>query len=90
MNFVTPDYFQTLGIRVEGATFGPSSAANSEVIINRGFARKFFHGRSAVGARFRFKANKQKPDDDWFRVVGVADDVPSRGLAGDRSRPVPV
>jgi predicted permease len=88
MNFVKPDYFRVLGIRLEGSTFTATSIAADEVIINRGFAKKFWPGETAVGKRFRFKGGaKQKADEDWKRVVGVADDVPSRGLASDRADP---
>jgi len=87
MNFVAPSYFQVLGIRVEGSTFGPASIGASEVIINRGFAAKYWPGQTALGHRFRFKGRNQKPEEDWLRIVGIADDVPTQGLSADRTKP---
>jgi putative ABC transport system permease protein len=83
-----PTYFRSLGIRVTGSTFSPEAAARHEVIVNRGFVARYWPGQSGVGRRFRFiEAKNQKPDEGWMTVIGVADDVPTRGLAGDRGEP---
>jgi putative ABC transport system permease protein len=88
MNFVSPNYFQVLGVKIDGSTFSPASSENSDVIVNRGFEQKYWQGQSAVGRRFRFKDDKsQKADADWMRVVGVADDVPYGSPGADRAAP---
>ncbi|HXT17270.1 MAG TPA: ABC transporter permease [Gemmatimonadaceae bacterium] len=87
LNFVVASYFQTLGIRLTGSTFGASPIEQHEVIVNRGFASKYWPGQSAVGRRFRFTSANDKQPADWMTVVGVADDVPTNGLAADLSSP---
>jgi putative ABC transport system permease protein len=88
-NTVAPNYFQVLGIRLEGATFGSAPADSDDIIVNRSFASKYWPGQPAVGRRFRFKGKNQKPGEAWKRVVGVADNVPLHlGSSGaDRSPP---
>lgn len=86
-NFVLPSYFGTLGIALDGATFGPSAADENDVIINRGFANKYFSGERAVGRRFRFGSSGKGPNDGWMRIVGVAENVAARGLSADPGDP---
>lgn len=66
--YVTPGYFETLQIPVlAGRSFteadGPET--QSVAIVNRTFARKFFHGANPVG-RYLFKDT---------RIVGMVEDV---------------
>jgi len=56
-NFITPHYFETLGIPLlAGRAFGSqdSFTAPKTAIVNQRFARKFFPETSALGRRFRF------------------------------------
>lgn len=73
MLWVTPDYFQTLGIRlVAGRAF---TAADNEraalvAVVDEAFARQFFPGRplaSVIGERVKFYDS----DPRWRDIVGV-------------------
>ncbi|HEY4596765.1 MAG TPA: ABC transporter permease [Thermoanaerobaculia bacterium] len=77
--FVTHDYFKTMGIRaIEGRTFGPTDARNTTgvVVINQAMAKLFWPTRSPVGDRIK------APDDKapWLTIVGVVADVKQGGL----------
>jgi len=62
--WASPDYFETLGIRVlEGGT--PGSGERDLVVVNQSFADKFFAGSSALGAVI----------DGSKRIKGVVADV---------------
>jgi putative ABC transport system permease protein len=77
-NWVGPDYFDLLGIRiVSGRAFTHDDASReSHVMVNEAFARRFFPAGDAVGRRIR-----QDPDDPWLEIVGVTADLPAQGLA---------
>ncbi len=80
-NFVRPDYFSVLGIRVlEGRAFTAEDLQKGEgVIINRAAARKFWPEGNAVGAEI--------DRGRWVTVVGVVDDVVAGGLLRSRDAP---
>jgi putative ABC transport system permease protein len=66
---VSPRYFATLRIPlVAGRPFRVDDAFDA-VMVSESFARKFWPGRSAVGARFRWHGL------DWQTVIGVVGDV---------------
>ncbi len=71
-NSVTPSYFKTLGIRLEGGrTFTGFDRAETKkvAVINRAMERYFWPGDSALGKRFRFFR------ENFYReVVGVVAD----------------
>ena len=77
VNFVSPAYFETLGIPLlEGRTLNRSDRtdAASVVVINQSAATRFWQDRDPVGTRISFG----RPDGDdtrWFEVVGVVGDV---------------
>jgi predicted permease len=66
--YVTPDYFGALQIPVlMGRTFTDADGPNTQrvAVVNQTFARKFFHGTSAIG---------HYVDKDMM-IVGVVEDV---------------
>jgi|GEM_PF-2645327 len=70
---VSPEYFDTLGIRVvEGRGFEVTDnrSAPPSVIINERLARDYFGGESALGKCFKFVVEKE-----CRRVVGVVSSV---------------
>lgn len=78
--FVSPSYFQTLGIPVlAGRTFESLVAhpETREVMVSRGLAEHFWPGKSPLGKRLAVSGN-DKPA--WYTIVGVAGDVHVRGL----------
>jgi putative ABC transport system permease protein len=80
---VTPAYFEALGIPIEegrgleaGDFEDPSRAA---VVVSRAFADRFWRGESAIGKGVGPSGRTRPP---FFRVVGVAGDVPARARGG--------
>ncbi len=72
--YVTPDYFQTLGIPiVRGRSFVEQDRAPGDeaVVLNEALARRLFPAGDAVGKRFYAGV--------WHNVVGVARDVKNSG-----------
>jgi predicted permease len=67
---IAPGYFSTFRIPlVEGRDFRMDDNRNSQavIIVNQTFARRYFHGGSALGRKVRYGRV-------WTRVVGVARD----------------
>ncbi len=78
---VTPEYFQTMGMRVmRGRGFTTADAPGSEkvAVINEAAVRRFWGDANPLGARFRFGG-----DDAWYTIVGVTNDVRHWGLRKD-------
>src|SRR5688572_29040239 len=69
-NYVRPDYFSTLGIRVlQGRTFTPDDMqSGAAIMVNRGAAERFWPQGDAVGAQLTWGSSSGT-------VVGVVDDV---------------
>src|SRR6185436_15073767 len=85
-NRIEPDYFRFVGIRlVEGSTITDTSKAAGQVVVNAGFAKKYWPRGSALGHRIRVVYNGQ---GDWMTIVGVASDALTSGLMDDASRPM--
>jgi predicted permease len=73
-NWVGPDYFSTMGIPLKsGREFTEADAASTPkvAVVNDAFVRRFFAGRSPLGAHFVFGAGDVHPD---IEIVGVAAD----------------
>ncbi|HEY6413971.1 MAG TPA: ABC transporter permease [Edaphobacter sp.] len=81
---VTPDYFSALDIPIvggEGFTEEEQGSSDHFVILSRRLARRMFPGQNSVGHRLRLTG--WTPDNPWYTVVGVAEDVKNGGLAGE-------
>ena len=86
-NGVQPNYFRTMGIRlVAGATFSDTSEKSDQVMVNEGFARKYWPGQNAVGHRLRVIRFDGK--GDWQTIVGVAADAFVSGVTNEASQPI--
>ena len=85
-NGVEPGYFKMMGMRIiEGSTITDTTRAAGQAVVNVGFAKKYWPGRSALGARVRILNQGQ---GDWKTIVGVVSDALTGGLTGDASRPM--
>jgi predicted permease len=85
-NGVEPGYFRMMGMRLlEGSTITDTSKAAGQVVVNVGFAKKYWPGRSALGHRLRV-VNAGK--GEWKTIVGVASDARTSGLTSDATRPM--
>ena len=74
---VTPDYFRTLGIRLNlGREFTEQDDGKSSpvVIINQHMAEHYWPNRSPLGKQISISPN------EWITVVGVVGDVRQQGL----------
>jgi putative ABC transport system permease protein len=78
LNNVDPEYFRTMSIvAVEGRLFDDSTNQD-QIVIDEKFARRYWPGESAVGARFNLGGSGQGGVKE-FEVLGV-----SRSLRADR------
>ena len=85
-NGVAPDYFRMMGMRlVEGSTITDTSKAAAQAVVNAGFAKKHWRGRSAIGHRIRVVSQGR---GEWKTIVGVVSDALTSGLTGDATRPI--
>ena len=76
VNFVSPEYFDTLGIGlVEGRAFEAADLTREPIptIINETMARQFWPGESAIGKRIAHPMVME-----WQEIVGVVRDVEPR------------
>lgn len=80
---VSDSYFQALGIPLrQGRFFHSGDRTNPNLaIINESAARKFWPGRSPIGARIRFPGFELQPP--WLTVVGVVGDIRNYNLANE-------
>jgi putative ABC transport system permease protein len=82
---VSPEYFQLLGLQLhEGRVFdardlqaATDNTAESPIVVDRAWARRFFPNRSAVGRRLKSGGCRQC---SWTVVVGVVNEVKYAGL----------
>lgn len=73
----SPGYFGTIRLPILlGRDFDATdgSANHRAAIVTRGFAERFWPGKSALGKRFRLFENRGKPDE-WITVVGVTANI---------------
>ena len=75
---VTPGYLPAAGMQVmQGRGLVDADRTGPRVtVINETMARRYWPGRSPLGARVRFSAE----DDRWYEIVGIVGDVKHWGL----------
>ena len=77
MKQISPGYFDAMGIGlVEGRDFDQLDGERGApvVIVTRNLARTYWPGETALGKGIR-RGGPPEDGQDWFRVVGVVDDV---------------
>ncbi len=82
MKNVSPCYFETMGIdMIEGREFDAQDGERDGpvVIVSRGLARTHWPNESALGKGIRV-GGPPGEGEDWFRVVGIVDDVYQQSL----------
>ena len=77
--YVSPGYFEAMGIRVSGRspTWSNVEGLEGPVVVSQAFAKRFWPDENAIGHRVRPYNSNVFP---LFPVVGVAADVRSDGL----------
>src|SRR5438045_4987454 len=85
-NGVQPGYFKGMGIQlVQGTMFSDTSEKSDQVMVNEGFAKKYWPRQNAVGHRLRVVFNGK---GDWMTIVGVVGDAFTSGLTNEASEPL--
>jgi len=87
---VTPDYFDTLGIRLmEGRGILESDRADGEpiLVINQSLAERHWPGESPVGRRMSIGRDNDG-NRRWWRIVGVAGNIKHTQLQADSQNAV--
>jgi putative ABC transport system permease protein len=87
---VSADYFRTMGTAIRvGRAFTAADRADSPrvAIVSEELARLNWGDQDPVGRRFQFRSDPRQPVYQgerfpWFTVVGVAENVSVRGVAG--------
>jgi predicted permease len=73
-NLVSPDYFETLGIRVRrgrGFTEEDVRSGQSPAVITEAMANRFWSDADPIGKRFK------DGDGNWHEIIGVVSDISS-------------
>lgn len=86
MKRISPGYFDAMRIDlIEGRDFDRLDEERQApvVIVSRSVARKYWPGESALGKGIRQGGPPEKEGEQWFRVVGVVDDVYETDLHED-------
>ena len=81
--WVTPDYFRTLDIPIlKGEGFKSQELTSNDhfIVLSKLLADRMFPGQDPLGQRLQLSGGG--PDDPWYTVTGVADNVKNGGLAG--------
>jgi predicted permease len=84
--WVTPDYFRTLGIRLEhGRLFGDFDRSESEhvAVIDNKLARQYWPKEDPLGKRIQ-----PTTGEGWYTIVGIVSHIMQSDLAGDTGRGV--
>ncbi|MDA1092057.1 MAG: FtsX-like permease family protein [Acidobacteria bacterium] len=82
MKNVSPGYFDTMGIQlIEGRAFDSLDGVRDApvVIVSHGLARAHWPNDSALGKGIH-PGRRPENAEDWFRIVGVVDDVHEQSL----------
>ncbi len=83
LNIAWPDVFAVLGVHImQGRPFANYAALTgnndlTEIVVNDGFARRFFPNGGAVGARMRPMGGS----GPWATIVGIANDIAVPGAS---------
>lgn len=75
---VSSQYFQVLGLPVQGRTFENYDQKDSTrvAVINETFARKFWPNQNALGRTFLYEEEENRP----VTVIGIVKDIRQSGL----------
>jgi predicted permease len=86
---VGAEYFSTIRVQPErGRPFAETDRAGAPLVavINRSFARRYFHADNPVGRRVRLPEGNMPPP--WLNVVGVVPDIVQTDLSSGDADPM--
>lgn len=87
--WVSPDYFETMGISLlAGEDFGPSDIVDGRrgIVIDQTLAERYYPGEDPIGRRLGF-VGPNTPEEDWPQVIGVAEVAQHAPLEGVQGAP---
>jgi predicted permease len=90
LHYVSPGYFDTLGIPLErGRQFEPTDTAQGQTVavVSFSLAEEFWPGQTPIGKRILLGKKSERNTNKWATVVGVARDVQHAGLLRNDERP---
>ncbi len=88
-HLVTPDYFDTMGIRIlEGRRFNLNDIKDSVYIVDESFARHFDLDESPLGSDIHLGQRPPQSGKPWSRIVGVSKRANLRDLEQRDGLPV--
>ena len=93
LHFVSPGYFETLGVQMErGRGFAPSDTDKAEAVavVNASMAEDLWPGKDPIGKQILLgrRSTPERPNTNrWATVVGVAQDLQHGGLLSGDDRP---
>ena len=82
--FASPGLFEAMGTRIiKGRDFNPGDVpGNPQVaVVNQVFVDRYLNGRDPIGVQFTAGYPAPQPENGWFTIVGVIDDVRQKSLA---------
>ncbi len=79
--YVSPGYFEMLGIPVRGRSLsdGDTAASQPVAVVNQAFARRYFPGRDALGGQVHLHRYAPEAVDAPRTIVGVVGDTLDEG-----------
>jgi putative ABC transport system permease protein len=86
LHYITPDYLRTMKIPlVQGRAFTASDNDSSApvALVSRSFVHVWLHDQDPIGKRVRLGKARDlaSPQNPWFTIVGVVNDVRHDGAA---------
>jgi predicted permease len=91
LHFVSPDYFDTLGVQmVSGRDILPSDTVKTPrvAVINERMAKDLWPGQNAIGKQILLGKQSAQNTNPWSTVIGVVRDVRHDGLLRNDERPL--
>jgi putative ABC transport system permease protein len=89
IHFVSPGYFDTLGVEVRGRDIEPLDTAKTQrvAVISKGMADELWPGQSPLGKRILFGRREPNKPDKWLTIIGTVPDLQHSGLLRGDQRP---
>ena len=85
---ISTDFFSTFGVEVlrgRDLSLADDADAAGIVLVNQGFADRFFRGEDPIGRRIR--EGTAESQEDWRTIVGVVPNMQMQGFDPERSDP---
>lgn len=84
LHYITPGYFRTLKIpllRGRDIDANDNDSGPPVAIVSQSFAHYWLHDKSPIGTRVRLGKARDlaSPDNPWFTIVGVVNDIRNYG-----------